>query len=79
MSATEQPIRGMRALTIDTPASPGRVFVANCTVAGDVRVILRDGSAHVITLATGYATFPYSVQQFTTTGTTATATYANGV
>lgn len=79
MSASTQPIRGVKALVADTVAMPGRLFIANCTVAGNVTVIFDDGSTHVIALTTGYAAFPYSVAQFTSAGTTATATYANGI
>ena len=78
MSSAEQPIKGFRALTIDTLAPEGRLFVANCTVAGDVSVTMRDGSTHIITLVEGYQAFPYGVKRFNTTGTTATATYENG-
>lgn len=79
MTAITHPIRGVKALTIDTEAPVGRLFIANCTVAGNVSVTLYDNSTHIIALEVGYATFPYAVRKFNTTGTTATATYANGI
>lgn len=55
----------------------GELFIANCTVAGDVNVRLESGDTHIITVAEGYNAFPYRVKGVTTSGTTATATYSN--
>ncbi len=80
MSADTQPIRGFVAITAGATDYPvGRIFQANCTVAGDVVVRMFNGSTETITLAVGYAAFPYAVRGVTVAGTTATATYANGL
>lgn len=78
----DEGITGFAALTAgDAQAfvTPGELFIVNCTVAGNVTVIGQDGSSHVIPVAVGYSAFPYRVKRVMTTGTTATATYANGM
>lgn len=80
MSASTQPVRGFVAVTAGATDFPaGRIFVVNCTVAGNVVIRMFDGSTHTIAVATGYSAFPYEVRGVTSSGTTATATYANGV
>lgn len=80
MSASTQPIRGFVAITPGATDFPvGRLFRANCTVAGDVVLRMQNGSTETITLPVGYSAFPYAVRGVTTSGTTATATYANGM
>ena len=78
MSADGMPIRSTGELTVDEDAPAGRVFIANCTVAGDVTVVFLGGSTHVIAVDVGYSVFPYSIVRFTTAGTDATATFSNG-
>ena len=79
MSASTQPIRGFVTITPGVTDFPvGRLFRANCTVAGDVVCRMFDGTTETITLVTGYSAFPYAVRGVTVAGTTATATYANG-
>jgi hypothetical protein len=57
--------------------APGNLFRVTCTVAGIVAAVLEDDSVELITVATGYITFPYAVKRVNSTSTTATATYAN--
>lgn len=57
--------------------APGTLFRITCTVAGNVTVLLEDGTTEVIAAALGYFTLPYRVVRVNSTGTTATATYAN--
>jgi hypothetical protein len=74
------PARGAKALTAnDTEGPMGHLFAVKCTVAGDVSLTLQDGSTHVIGVVVGYSTFPYCVRKVNSSGTTATATYANMV
>jgi hypothetical protein len=59
-----------------TRQDPAVYFAVNCTVAGDVKVEL-GGGTYVITVAVGSSFFPLGVIGVYSTGTTATATYAN--
>jgi hypothetical protein len=59
-----------------TRTDPGIYFRVNCTVAGDVKVETPGGS-DTLTVAVGTSFFPVSVIRVYSTGTTATATYAN--
>jgi hypothetical protein len=79
MSSADQPIRGVKDLTIDTVCAKGRTFMVNCTVAGNVSITFSDDSTHIFPIVVGYSVFPYSVKKFNTTGTTATATYSIGI
>lgn len=80
MSSAEQPIRGFVAITAGATDFPvGRLFIVNCTVAGNVVIRLFDGTTHTIAVAVGYSAYPYGVRGVTSSGTTATATYANGI
>ena len=69
--------RGAYALTVGTPALPGRVFAVICTTAGNVAVQFADGSTLTVPVATGLTLLPFMVAQVLSSGTTATATYAN--
>lgn len=55
----------------------GRQFNVVCTVAGNVKVTLDDGSTFTFPVAVGLSVFPWAVKQVFVTGTTATATYSN--
>lgn len=70
-------IRGAVPIVLDTPVGPGAKFTVNATVAGNVSVVFRDGSPHVIAVPVGYTAYDYEIRQVNTAGTTATATYAN--
>lgn len=78
MSGDNLPIRSVYVITPGTAAPHGRVFIVNCTVAGNVTVTLYGGMNHTIAVAVGYSVFPYSVTDVVVADTTATATYANG-
>lgn len=60
-----------------TVVESGELFTVNCTVAGNVTVRLAATGTHVIPVDVGYSAYPYRVIGVNTTGTTATATYAN--
>jgi|JI10StandDraft_1071094.scaffolds.fasta_scaffold97393_4 hypothetical protein len=79
MSGDNLPIRGVAVITPGTAAPQGRVFIVNCTVAGNVNVTFLNGQSHIIPVAIGYSVFPYSITNVAVSGTTATATYANGM
>jgi hypothetical protein len=80
MSAAEQPIKRFIAITAGATDYPsGRLFIVYATVAGDVVLRMWGGGTHTINVAAGYSAFPYAVVGVTTSGTTATATYANGI
>ena len=55
----------------------GNLFRVTCTVAGNVVVLLEDGTTETIAVSAGYFVFPYRVRRVNSTSTTATATYAN--
>lgn len=78
MSSSDQPVRGVQALTAGGGNKPvGRIFVINATVAGDVVVTFYDGTTHTIAAPVGYSAYPYAVKNVVSA--TATATYANGI
>ncbi len=56
---------------------PGAIFSVNCTVAGDVSVDLSSGDQYVFHAEVGQSYLPLSVQRVNSTGTTATAVFAN--
>lgn len=78
MSGDNLPIRSVNVITPGTEAPAGRLFIVNCTVAGNVTVTLLGDTNHTIPVAVGYSVFPYSVTNVVVADTTATATYANG-
>lgn len=71
-----QPYTGMFAMTVDSTYAPGRAVRLNCTVAGNVSLLLLDGSTETYVAATGYAVLPLAVTKVASSGTTATCTYA---
>lgn len=73
----DAPGQGAIALTPDVTARVGRFFAVNCSVAGNVSIAFADGSTHVFPVTTGYTILPYAIAKVNTSGTTATATYAN--
>lgn len=76
--ANNAPYSGVVPLTPGTPtASVGRSLGIVCTVAGNVAMTLQDGSIYVVPVAVEFQTLPFAVTQVNTSGTTATATYAN--
>lgn len=61
-----------------TRSQSGELFAVTCSSAGNVTVRLAaSGATHVIPVTEGYSVYPYRVEGVNTTGTTATATYAN--
>lgn len=58
----------------------GRQFGVICTAAGNVKVkFSKQGDTLVIPVAVGLTRFDWEVSQVFATGTTATATYFNGL
>jgi hypothetical protein len=72
-------LRSAVAITASDTAvvAPGISFLVICTVAGNVKVGMADGSTLTIPVAVGLTQLPWSVAQVFVTGTTATATYFN--
>ena len=56
--------------------NPGIYIHINCTVAGNVTVVV-PGGTDVLQVAVGSSFFPIGVMRVASTGTTATATYKN--
>ena len=55
--------------------SAGRMLAINCTVAGNVTIMLSGGTLHTFPVVAGYTVLPYAVTQVTTS--TATAVFSN--
>jgi argininosuccinate synthase len=75
-------LRTCRGAIVITPGAgatitPGMRFVVNASVAGNVTIVFRDGSTHVIAVPVGYTTYDFEVAGVNTAGTTATAIYSN--
>lgn len=71
-------IRSAVAVPVNTDVQPGSLFAITCTVAGNVAVVLADDSASFIVVAEiGQSFLPFAVKRVNSSGTTATATYAN--
>lgn len=68
---------GSSALTVGTAAAPGRALAVVATVAGNVSATLSGGSTLVFPVPVGLTIIPLSVSEINSSGTTATATYAN--
>jgi hypothetical protein len=68
---------GAVAMTVGTTYQAGRSLFINCTVAGNVSVTFFDGSALVVPVNVGVTILPFAVTRVNSSGTTATATYAN--
>lgn len=73
----EPSISSITALVVGTAAKEGRQLQIVCTVAGNVAVTFPDGSINTIPVGAGLTTLPWAVVKINTSGTTATATYAN--
>lgn len=72
--ANEVPVGGVAAvLGTGVAGTPGRYFVASCTVAGAVTVTFPDTTTLVLPLVVGLNTFKYSVTKFASS--TATCSY----
>lgn len=59
-----------------TRVDPGKYLRVICTVAGDIK-ITTPGGDDTFPVAVGTSFFPLAVHRVWTTGTTATATFAN--
>lgn len=75
MSGLAKPVTLTKSDTF-TRVDPGLYIAVNCTVAGDVKVACTGGD-YTLTVATGTSFYPLAVVGVYSTGTTATATFAN--
>lgn len=75
----EEPgIRHKVDITADArPIPAGSLFRINCSVAGNVVATLESGVDETIAVVAGYFALPMRVVGVKSSGTTATATYAN--
>lgn len=69
--------QGAVAMTVGTVYAAGRSLAVNASVAGNVSVTFPDASTLVFPVVVGFQTFPFAVTEVNSSGTTATATYAN--
>lgn len=75
-SADNQAFTGVTAMTVGTVYAPGRSLYINATGPGNVKVAFFDGSTLVIPVNVGITILPFAVTEIVSSGTTATATYA---
>lgn len=80
LPVSERSYRGSRPLTKGDAvavARVGRALQVICTVAGDVSFLMTDGSTNTVPVNVGLSILTYEVLRVLSTGTTATATFAN--
>lgn len=61
----------------DADGAVGRYLRVTCTAAGNVVVKFADASTETVAVSVGYNLYPFAAVAVNTSGTTATATYAN--
>lgn len=71
------PIKGIAAVAINTAVTATKALLVSCTAAGNVNLQFADGSTFAIAVAVGTTLLPFSVTKVLTSGTTATATFAD--
>jgi len=76
-SADSQAFTGAVAMTVGASYAPGRSILIDATAAGNVSLTFFDGSTLVVPVNAGITILPFAVTAVNTSGTTATATYAN--
>lgn len=78
LNLTNAAYQGSAAITAGGFATMGnpRALFVNCTVAGNVSVVLEDGSTLVYPVPVGATILPLAINKLNSAGTTATATYA---
>ena len=65
-------------LTVGTAAAAGKAVQIVCTVAGNVVMTMAGTGGNItIPVNVGYNLLPFAITEIVTSGTTATATYAN--
>ena len=77
LAGYERPFYGATALTVGTAATAGRALRISCTAAGNVSVTYSDASTDTFPVNVGLSIIPGEFTTVNTSGTTATATYAN--
>ncbi len=75
--AQQIPIQGVVPLTVGTAAAAGRGLRIICTTAGNVAIQFVNGSTDTIPVSVGLTILNFAVTEILSSGTTATATYAN--
>jgi hypothetical protein len=70
------PFTGVVAMTVGTTYPAGKSLYVNCTASGNVKVLFYDGSMLTFPVNVGITILPFAVTQVVSSGTTATATYA---
>ena len=76
-AAEDEAFTGVTAMTVGTVYPVGRSLFINCTVAGNVKMLFFDGSTLTFPVSAGPTILPFAVTEIVSSGTTATATYAN--
>lgn len=76
VDAANAPYSGSTAMTVGTVYTAGRGLFINTTVAGNVAVTMSDTSILTFAVSVGLTILPLKVTKVNTSGTTATATYA---
>ena len=74
---SERSITGAVAMTVGTSYAEARQLFINCTAAGNVALTFTDSTVLVVPVLAGLTILPWAVTAINTSGTTATATYAN--
>lgn len=75
VTAVEDDIGSVVALTPGTPINGGRGLDINCTVAGDVKVQYVDNTTFTYAVSVGTTRIMGNIEDVVAAGTTATATY----
>lgn len=70
------PYEGSVAMVVGTPlAQVVRAVQVVASVAGNVSILMKDGSSNVVPVVVGMTVLPYAALGINTSGTTATASY----
>ncbi len=77
LTALERPYQGIVPMTVGTTYPAQRALRINCTSAGNVSVTYADGSVDVLPMNVGLSYVAGAFTAVNSSGTTATATYAN--
>lgn len=75
-AVTEPGARGVVPMTGDVDYAPGRGLQVCCSEAGDVSLVMADGSTNLIPVDYGLNVLPFCVKRWVSAATTATATFA---
>lgn len=76
MAGLSNPVALTASDLVSANVNPGRYIHINCTVAGNVAIVVPNGT-DTLQVAVGSSFFPIGVMRVASTNTTATATYKN--